>query len=161
MDRKYSDETANNRKLLKPMFNAARKLDEYKGKCRLDEDTLVIHGKQYTTINLHALPDNISGPRVSSKQNNSIFAFFGELNPISNFYPCNIEYNEITFHSAERLIQYMKAMYFEDSHTADAILNSVTALECKLLARDIKNFNRDEWMKVAADMCDVGVLEKF
>ena len=161
VDKEYSIETASNRQALKPIFNAARKMDEYKGKCRLDGDTLTIHSREYNISNLHTLPDNISGPRVSSKQNDTTFAFFGELNPLSNFYPCNIEFNEMTFHCAEQLIQYMKAMYFEDSITADAVLNSSTALECKRLARNIKNFNRDEWLKVAADMCDVGILEKF
>ena len=55
----------------------------------------------------------------------------------------------------------MKAMYFEDSDVATAILNSETPLESKHLARDIKNHNREEWNKVAQEMCGVGIYEKF
>ena len=55
----------------------------------------------------------------------------------------------------------MKAIYYEDSDVATAILNSDTALECKQLAKDIKRFNHEEWIKIAGEMCDVGIFEKF
>ena len=55
----------------------------------------------------------------------------------------------------------MKAVYYEDSDVATAILNSDTALKCKQLAKDIKRFNREEWIKIAGEMYDVGIYEMF
>ena len=161
VDKEYSVETSRNRKLLKPIFNTARKMEKYKGKCRLDADKLIVKGVEYTKDNLAALPEDISTFCSTSKSENNITTFFGELNPLSNFYPTSFEYNDIVFHSSEQLIQYMKAVYFEDSNTATSILNCDNALECKHLARNITKFNRDEWIKVAGDMCDTGIYEKF
>ena len=65
------------------------------------------------------------------------------------------------YHSSEQLIQYMKAIYFDDEDTASAILKSDMPLDCKQLSKNIKNFNREEWMKAAGAMCEGGILAKF
>ena len=83
------------------------------------------------------------------------------MNPLSNLHLCEFEHNGIIFHGCEQLIQYMKAVYFDDEPSVRAILNSDSALECKHLSRNIVNFNREEWMKVTREMCDVGIYEKF
>ena len=41
------------------------------------------------------------------------------------------------------------------------ILCASTPLECKRLARDIVNFDEDNWKMVAKDMCFDGLMEKF
>ena len=161
VEREYGMETSKNRRLLKPIFNAARQMPAYKGKCRMDADVITIHEKEYTKDNLYALPEDLNCFNVMSKSDSSTFAFFGELNALRNFHLSTFEYNGITFHSSEQLIQYMKAIYYEDSDVATAILNSDTALECKQLAKDIKRFNREEWIKIAGEMCDVRIYEKF
>ena len=124
-NKEYGPETEKNRKLLRPIFNAARKHPEYKGKCRMEDNTLVIHGKMYTVDNLCSLPEDISGYKVSSKSNNTTLAFFGQLNPFSNFHPCKFEYSGMQFHSSKQLIQYMKAVLFDDTLTATSILDSI------------------------------------
>ena len=92
-DQEYGPETEKNRKLLRPIFNLARKHDNYKEKCKMDGDKLILKGKEYTVETIGTLPKEVNGFRASSKTNGSIFAFFGELNPMSNFHPCEFEHN--------------------------------------------------------------------
>ena len=160
-DREYGEETDKARRKLRPIFNTARKLDKYKGKCKLDADRLIIHGTTYTIEDLHLLPDDISGFKSTSRSGNGVLAFFGELNPLSNFHSCVFEHSGEMFHSSEQLIQYMKAIFFDDNGTADRILRSSTALECKSLSKNIPNYDRDRWMGSAKTLCESGIYQKF
>ena len=65
------------------------------------------------------------------------------------------------FHSTEQFIQLKKAEYFSDRHTALRILASDSAIECKQLAWNIKNFDITPWNEVVEDECYEGILEKF
>ena len=160
-EQEYGLETTKNRRLLRPILNAARRQEEYKGKCRMEGDSLIIHGKKYTKNNLKTLPDNISGFSVTSRCDGNILAFFGELNPFSNFHPSPFTYDGVQYHSAEQMIQYMKACFFEDEATAQHILQCDNALECKQIARNISGYKREEWMKAAKVMCENGIFKKF
>ena len=126
-DQEYGPETEKNRKLLRSIFNAARRHSDYKGKCKLEGDKLILKGKEYTVDTISTLPKEIDGFNATSKSNGEILAFFGELNPLSNFYPCEFEHNGIIFHSLEQLIQYMKAIFFNDKASAREILKSDSA----------------------------------
>ena len=65
------------------------------------------------------------------------------------------------FHCAEQFIQLKKAEYFNDRQIALKILASHSAIECKQLARNIKNYDITRWNEVAEDKCYKGILEKF
>ena len=53
VDKEYSKATERERRLLRPIIKAARRLEHYKGLCRLDGPQLVIDGKRYNRENLH------------------------------------------------------------------------------------------------------------
>ena len=122
---------------------------------------MVLGGKYYTVDNLYSLPECVNGPSVTSKSTDSLFAFFGDLNLLSNFYDCEFEFTGINFHSSEQLIQYMKAIFFDDNEAAEAILNCGTALECKREAKNIRGYNGETWNKCAKEMCEGGIFQKF
>ena len=145
MDREYSKKEEIEHKLLRPILMAARKHTHYRGKCKLDGTKLVIKGKAYTRKNLDVLPEDISTSTVSSRVTPTSVGFFGELNPLSNFFPSEFTYNGIKYHSSEQLIQHQKALLFGDKLTANCILQCSTALECKSLSQDISNYNHDQW----------------
>ena len=63
-----------------------RYLPEYKRKCRMEEDHLIIKGKTFTRDNISDLPEEISAFRVTGKEDDTTVGFFGELNPLSNFH---------------------------------------------------------------------------
>ena len=82
IDKQYSEETEYERKRLRPVLSVARKLEEYRGKCKLEGTDLIIKGKCYSWNNLHDLPENISTHKVSSRQDATHYGFFSELNPL-------------------------------------------------------------------------------
>ena len=65
------------------------------------------------------------------------------------------------FHSTEQFIQLKKAEYFNDHQSALKILTAETAIECKQLARAIKNYDIEKWNEVAENESFEGILEKF
>ena len=93
IDREYSDDVERRRKSLRPVLKAAQELKDFKKKCKLDGDHLVIHGKCFSLENLHNLPKELDVFKITSKSNSNTRGFFGELNPLSNFHPCNFEVN--------------------------------------------------------------------
>ena len=82
VDKEYSKATEKERPLLRPIIKAARRMETYKGLCRLDGPQLVLDGKRYHQNNIHTLPNNLSAMEVTSKKDT--MTFFGELNPFSN-----------------------------------------------------------------------------
>ena len=159
--REYSDEVERRRKSLRPVLKAAHELNDFKKKCKLEGDCLVIHAKQFSLENLHNLPKELDVFKITSKSNNNTIGFFGELNPLSNFHPCSFEVNRIQFHSSEQFIQYTKAVYFNDIDTSAKILASKSALECKTLSRNIKGVEESKWDENAESLCQKGTAEKF
>ena len=70
---------------------------------------------------------------------------------LSNFFPCSITIFGRTFNSFEQAYQYKKALHFKDFGTAQKILKSNKASECKKLA---KHLSHPSW-----DAIKVGCLE--
>ena len=131
IDKEYSKATEKEHRLLRPVIKAARRIDKYKGACHLDGPQLVIEGKCYHRQNIHTLPEDLSPMEVTSQSNEEVFAFFGELNPLSNFHPCKFTLEGETFNSSEQYIQWTKAKYCGDKIAMDHILNCEDAADCK------------------------------
>ena len=159
--KEFGERTENERRLLKPILRAANNIKEYKRRCRLEGDHLVIKGRHYGRENLSELPPDISGYKVTSKEDTGTVGFFGELNPLSNFHLCVFKVDENWFHSSEQYIQLKKAESFNDRQTALKILAAESAIECKQLAREIKNYDVTISNNVAEEECFDGILEKF
>ena len=81
VDKEYSYTTERDRRLLRPILKAAKNIPELKKKCRLDGNQLVIDSKRFTKENLHQLPKNLDPMKVTTKSNDEIMGFFGELCP--------------------------------------------------------------------------------
>ena len=160
-DKEYSQEIEKCRRMLRPILKAAKNIDEFKRKCKIDGDTLIIKSQKYTVNDLHKLPEKLSGFNVTSNTNDDVLAFFGSLNPLSNFHPCNFTVGKNTFNSSEQLIQYTKANYFGDTNTSLRILEASTPIECKQLSRDITSYVHDDWKEVAKLQCEKGITEKY
>ena len=105
VDKEYSEDTEKARKIRKPILRLASSKPHYRGKCKIEEDTLIIQGKRYTINTLHTLPEDISTFEVSSKQTKDVIGFFGELNPLSNFYRTKFVLDDKEYHSSEQYIQ--------------------------------------------------------
>ena len=119
------------RDCLLPIYHLAKSLPEYRDKCRLTGDKLVIYGISYLIEDISKLPPDLAAFKSSEKLNETHLVFAGELSPYSNFHPSPFIINGQSFHSSEQWVQYQKALTFGDSYMANQILQSDTALECK------------------------------
>ena len=124
VDREYCVETERKRRILGPILRAAKMKPDLKYKSRMEFDKLVIDGKRYGTDDLDKLPQEISPTKVSTKCDDKVVGFFGELCPFSNFHPANFTYKGQNYHSSEQFIQHTKAQYSNDQETANRILNT-------------------------------------
>ena len=162
VDHEYDQETIKNRKLLYPILRAARNIEGYKGMCKLERDVLTLKGKKFTVRNIGDLPTELSGFHVSSKSDDNTYAFFGELNPFSNFHHSPFKLNNITYSTSEHYIQAEKAKHYGDSEMEIAILGCATALEAKRMGHQIDKPNdAPDWKNVAKEICSPGIKEKF
>ena len=161
IDREYCAKTERDRRLLRPILKAARRLPEYQGLCKLEADVLVLNGKKYNLHNTDKLPDNLHPSTITSKSTNTVHGFFGQLNPLSNFHSTPFFLEGKQFHSSEQYIQYQKALLFDDMNTATRILVADTALDCKKLGYEVTNFEFKTWKRSAHTVCKPGILAKY
>ena len=160
-DREYNQETERKRKLLRPILKAAKQHKDFQGRCKMDRDTLVLRGKCYTVNTIDQLPNSLSTVNVTSKSNETTFGYFGELNPLSNFHPSPFRMYDQEYHCSEQYIQEAKAKYFNYAETYNKLHNTKTGLECKIIAKQTKNFNAKKWEQIAKDICKPAIKQKF
>ena len=110
---------------------------------------------------LNQLPDELNSFKVTSKENPSTIGFFGEINPLSNFYPASFTHDGLQYISSEQFIQARKAQYFGDIDTHSKIMGCSTSLECKTFSKQIRNIDEAIWEEVAGDVCYPGIKAKF
>ena len=160
-DKEYSTEVEHERRKLRPILRKAKQIPEYKMKSKLEGGALIIKGRRYTSKNLDLLPDALTSFKVSSKETDTHLGFFGELNNLSNFREAMFEVDGLKFHSSEQWIQYQKSKFFNDMKTATHILEATTPIECKLLSKEITNFDPVDWRDHAGQLCEKGITQKF
>ena len=161
MDQEYSPETEKARRQLRPFLNAAKKHSTYKQKCKMEGDSLIINSIKYNTLNLHELPEDLTGYNINGKSDTTTVAFFGGLNPFSNFHPCEFTLDNKKYNCSEQYIQSQKASYFKDKKTEEKIMKAISGLECKRLSKEIKNYSHEDWKKTAKQTSEPGITAKF
>ena len=127
-----------------PLLQAAKQHEHFKKKCWLEDDKLIIKGKPYTTANLHELPEEINVFSATTKEDDSSIAFFGAINPLSNFYEAEFTVDRITYISSKQYIQAMKSLHFNDNNTYNLIMGSRSSLDCKSHGSKVKNYKKEE-----------------
>ena len=127
----------------------------------MEGPNFVLDRKKYHRHNLHTLPSELEPSKVTSKSDDEVHAFFGELNPLSNFHPCKFTVGNEEFHSSKQWIQSRKAELCGDMIAKNRIMKSEDAQDSKEIARDINNFDRREWLNHTEEMCYEGIKEKF
>ena len=65
------------------------------------------------------------------------------------------------YHSSEQYIQHQKAKYCGDTAAANDIMSCKMALQCKHAARNIENYNLNDWISYTVTECIKGLLAKF
>ena len=136
-------------------------MPQYREKSKMVSDKLIINGISYGIDNIHTLPLELAAYKAAEKSNETHLVFAGELSPYSNLHKSPFTINGQEFHSSEQWIQYQKALAFGDSYTANVILQTESALDCKRLSYKIKGVDIEKWRNEGYDLCFDGVREKF
>ena len=76
---------------LHPMLRMAKSLPEYRDKCKLQNDWLVVDGITYTVKDLHRLPPDLAAYKAVQKTDSENIEFHGELSPWANFHKSPFE----------------------------------------------------------------------
>ena len=124
-------------------------------------DKVVIKGKDYDMSNIHDLPEDLNAFKVTSKEDSCVVGYFGELNPLSNFFPAKFTLDGLNYISSEQFIQATKAEFFGDTDVYNQIMGCKHSVDCKDMSKKIKGVDNSKWDMVAADLCRPGILQKF
>lgn len=80
---------------------------------------------------------------------------------LSNFYPCEFEFNDKMFNFSEQCFMYQKALLFNDFEIAEQILNETDVRQIKALGRKVKDFDNELWDKHKEDFMYNACYAKF
>lgn len=157
----YPSEIEARRRKLWPIYKAAREVEAFKGKVKMNGDKLIINSTVYTVDNLDLLPPAIHPWKLSSRSDDDSLAFFTSLSPLSNHYPCTFTVDSITYNCIEQYLMCQKALTFNDRRTADQIRATSDPVTQKYLGSQVSNFKKSDWELVAPRIIQKGHLEKF
>lgn len=85
--------------------------------------------------------------------------FYG--GPFSQWCPCNLVVDEITYNCAEQYMMAQKARLFNDSLALTIIMSTNDPALQKSTGRSVQGFNEDTWNNVARDIIYRGNYAKF
>ena len=111
VDREYPLDVERKQKILLPVLQAAKRSNEYKKQSRLEDDKIVLKGRSYSVNTLNQLPDELNVFKVTTRENEHIVGFFGEINPLSNFYPSAFALDGIHFKRAIYTIKQSQILW--------------------------------------------------
>jgi len=97
--------------------------------------------------------------KVKLVETDNLVCFTGDI--YSQWYDAIILIDGIEFNCCEKWMMYSKAIYFNDTETADKILKSNEPKEQKKLGREVKNYDDDKWLLVCDDIVYKGNYAKF
>ena len=93
----------------------------------MKSDELLFKGNLRFADKLHHLPDDID-PRTLAEVKTEKVLIFGGINSdyhdLSNYYGCDISYQNQKFNSIEQCYQHSKAMMFGDNREAASVLRA-------------------------------------
>ena len=95
--------------------------------------------------------------QAAEKSGDSTIVFQGELFPWSNFHKVPFVINGQRFLTSEHWIQFQKALLFNDSVTADRILQCDTCYKAKMLEYQVQGMDNRKWLEKGYTIC----LEKL
>ena len=159
LDEDYPVEIENRRRVLQPIASAARSQGK---KATVQVDRLLINSRTYTVDSISQLPMDLQPAKLATKTDGKITAFFRSATPLSNFHQIKVkDKDDNMFHSSEQWYQYQKALEFEDTETANDIMNADTPLKCFQLGKSVRNFNLRQWHLKAKQVMLEAVSAKF
>ena len=144
------EEWKDRRRILKPIFNAAKRNESLKSGTHLTKDELIINKKVITAGPNSNLSDvaNIIDPSSICQRtdgDNKTLLFLGSLSPFSNLYQSKFCINNVKYSRVEQYLQSEKAALFDDDATHYKIMKESNRYKIKQLGATVRNFSLDVW----------------
>ena len=149
------------RRILMPIYIAARKHDNPTIDAKLRVDKLYINKQVFTIDNLHQLPHFLKPEAIFTKEVEGKIFFYTKNSPLSNHYPSPFQSRGRQYNCVEQFYMEAKAMEFGDTETAQAIAMATDAYQCKALGSQVKGYDGKTWRKKDQDIMKEGLLLKF
>lgn len=92
---------------------------------------MIVNDITYEYKDIHSLPPGLKLADAKLQAVKGGFAFQSEYAFLSNFYPCEISFNNMFFRSSEQLYQYERAIFANNTRCANDILNANTPQAAK------------------------------
>ena len=146
----FPEEWIDRRKVLKPIYNAAKRNEKLKHKTHLSRDKLVIDGQTFAVgpgCNLGEVNKILDVQSTCEHSDTATTAFLGSLSPYSNLHQTNFIVDNVVFNSSEQYLQSAKAQMFDDDATHFKIMKENNPCKIKKLGSRVHNFNLDRWWK--------------
>lgn len=121
---------------------------------------ITVNNVTYSHRNIDCLPNGLRLEDAKIVKVKGGLAFHSEHAWLSNFFPCSLDIQGLSFHSSEQAYQYTRAIRLNDSHLAKLILRSKDAKEAKLLSHSNKT-TTPEWDNDRFDVMRHLIMEKF
>jgi hypothetical protein len=110
----YSPRIERNRKRLYPILKKARQMEEYKDAISLEDDKIILNGKEIGVDDLDSLPDDIHPRDICTERRGGVTFFFRTDSPLSNHHMCQIELWGKKFNCVEQAYFFQKATICND-----------------------------------------------
>lgn len=160
----FPPEIEERRRVLRPIFNKAKNMDKYKGKCRLNIDKLIIDGYTYTVApvnNLEKLPQELNPRKSAEREDAKTVVFFTQASPFSNFCKSPFVKDGVGYSCGEQYIQAQKALIFDDDVAHRKIMRTASPFEMKKEGKRLRNYVGQVWEKEAEGVAYDACLAKF
>ena len=160
----FPEEWADRRRILRPLFNAAKRKDDLKSSTFMSKDKLIINGKTISAgpisnvMDVNALFDV---PSTCQRTDETTIAFLGSHSVFSNLHDCNFVVNNTKYCSSEQLIQSEKAALFNDDIIQAKIMKETNPFKIKRLGDKVKNFKTNQWKAAAKEVAYRAVYANF
>jgi len=149
------------RRILMPIYIAARKHENPTVDAKLRVDKLYINKQMFTIDNLHQLPHFLKPEAIFTKKVEGKIFFYTKHSPLSNHHPSPFQSRGRQYTCVEQFYMEAKAMEFGDTETAQAIAMANDAYQYKALGSQVKGYDGKTWRKKDQAVMKEGLLLKF
>ena len=157
LDESFAPEVKERRRILWPYMKTAW---TFNTKAYFVLDKLIIDGKSYEFDKLEKIPD-IYKPK-HTKTADKVVLFFTKHSPLSNFYKCQFEIENVKYTSVQQYYANQAALFFKDAEMAECIMQENDAAENKRSFNKIKGFDKTIWYKDNAQkVTKEAIIAKF
>ena len=166
MNEDLPEEWVDRKKVLRPLFKAAKRSDVLKDKMYLSKDKLVIDGTTITvapTANIMDATRHLDIPSTCQKTDPSgdKTIFLGCHSVFSNLHYSPFTIDNIIYNCVEQRLQCMKVVLFDDDKTHAKIMRESNPYKIMKLGSKIKGFNTKKWDSVKKSIAYSAIFTKF